>query len=214
MTAKLTGIYLYPIKSLGGISVPEASLTMKGLAHDRRWMLVDANGIFVTQRTHPQLALLQASLHLDHLRVHRKDDAQQAIQIPFQPESKHLLHVTIWEDQVPALEVSKAISRWFSEQVSEEVKLVFMEENAPRPLKAKYAVAGEHVSFADGMPYMIIGEASLADLNDRLDQPVGMDRFRPNFTFSSEQPFIEDSWQELFIGEAHFKVTKPVPAVF
>ncbi|MGY6558067.1 MAG: MOSC domain-containing protein [Nitritalea sp.] len=209
MKAKLTAIYLYPIKSLGGISVPKATLTMKGLAYDRRWMLVDNEGVFITQRTHPQLALLQTALHPDFLQVYRKDDAEQAIQIPFQPKGKNPLRVSIWEDVVPALEVSKTISRWFSEQVGETVKLVYMEERAPRPLKEKYAVAGEHVSFADGMPYMIIGDASLRDLNARLEQAVGMDRFRPNFTFTAEEAFIEDSWKELYIGEAHFKVTKP-----
>jgi hypothetical protein len=117
--------------------------------------------------------------------------------------------VVIWEDRLEAHLVDEEISQWFSDVLGIDSRLVFMSETARRELKPKYAVNNETVSFADGMPYLLISQASLNDLNVRLDNPVPMDRFRPNIVISGGVPFQEDDWDTVEIGDARFKITKP-----
>jgi uncharacterized protein YcbX len=202
-------LYLYPIKSLGGISVPEAFVEERGFRYDRRWMLVDKKGDFVTQRQHPQLALLQVSLSKTQLEVVSKGDPSQRIAFDLGLVSDQELQVSIWGDQVLARVVSAELSRWFSDFLQMELDLVVMPESSQRKMDPRYAVQGESVSFADGMPYVIIGQSSLDELNGRLADPVGMDRFRPNLVFSGGEAYAEDQFKQLQIGEVGFQVVKP-----
>jgi uncharacterized protein YcbX len=202
-------LYLYPIKSLGGISVPEAFVEERGFRYDRRWMLVDKKGDFVTQRQHPQLALLQVSLSKTQLEVVSKGDPSQRIAFDLGLVSDQELQVSIWGDQVLARVVSAELSRWFSDFLQMELDLVVMPESSQRKMDPRYAVQGESVSFADGMPYVIIGQSSLDELNGRLADPVGMDRFRPNLVFSGGEAYAEDQFKQLQIGEVEFQVVKP-----
>ncbi|ERM84771.1 hypothetical protein P872_23980 [Rhodonellum psychrophilum GCM71 = DSM 17998] len=205
----LKDIYIYPIKSLGGIRLESAMLEEKGFQYDRRWMLVDENGLFCSQRTLPQMALLQVQLEANGLLVNVKTDPNQKIHIPFENSNEEEIRVEIWEDQVVAQVLDAAINEWFSGQLRTKCRLVVMNNKANRRLKPKYAVHNEEVSFADGMPYLIIGQSSLDDLNEKLDIPVPMDRFRPNLVFSGGEAFLEDGWDKIRIGEATFKITKP-----
>ena len=206
---RIQDIYIYPIKSLGGIRVKEALLREKGFEHDRRFMLVDEQGNFLSQRKHPQMALLQTGLTRNGITVFKKDNTSERIEVPFEPGSDTTRSVTIWEDRVEARLVDETISRWFSDLLNIKTNLVFMPEDARRELKPKYAVNNETVSFADGMPYLLISQASLDDLNSRLDKPVSMDRFRPNIVISGATAFQEDEWNIVQIGDARFKITKP-----
>lgn len=208
-TLVLQEIYLYPIKSLGGISVPEALVEERGFRYDRRWMLVDKKGDFVTQRQHPQLALLQVSLSKTQLEVFSKGDPSQRIAFDLGLVSDQELQVSIWGDQVLARVVSADVSRWFSDFLQMELDLVVMPESSQRKMDPRYAVQGESVSFADGMPYVMIGQASLDELNQRLEVPVSMDRFRPNLVFSGGQAFEEDQFTRIKVGEIDFQVVKP-----
>lgn len=208
-TMHLQDIYTYPIKSLGGIRLEEATLEERGLKYDRRWMLVDKKGKFLSQRKHPKMALLQTRISDSGILVKHKDDPEKTILIPFEANSSQLRQVTIWEDRVEARLVDTGISRWFSEFLNIACDLVFMPPSTKRKLKPKYAVNGGSVSFADGMPYLLIGQSSLDDLNSRLENPVPMNRFRPNFVFSGGIPFQEDEWDIVSIGDARFKITKP-----
>ncbi|MFD2033671.1 MOSC domain-containing protein [Belliella marina] len=205
----LSDIYIYPIKSLGGIRLPEAILEEKGLQYDRRWMLTDASGKFMSQRSTPKLSLLQVSLSESGLEVRHKQDETIHISIPFEPKSTEKKTVTIWDDGVEAQLVDEEISNWFSTQLEIPCDLVIMPESTQRKLDEKYAVNGESVSFADGMPYLLIGQGSLDDLNEKLEDPVPMDRFRPNLVFSGGKGFSEDSWVQIQIGSAQFKIVKP-----
>lgn len=205
----LQDIYTYPIKSLGGIRLAEVNLEEKGLKYDRRWMLTDKNGQFLSQRKHPKMALLQTRLTENGVSVTHKHDPGQTVLIPFESPSDRYRQVSIWGDRVNAQLVDSGISRWFSDLLNFECDLVFMPSSTNRKVDPEYAVNSESVSFADGMPYLLIGQASLDDLNERLEEPVPMDRFRPNLVVADSTPFQEDEWDTIAIGQARFKITKP-----
>lgn len=202
-------LYLYPIKSLGGIAVQEAQVEEKGFKYDRRWMLVDQSGEFLTQRQYVQLALLQVVLGESELAVFSKVDPSRKISFDLEMNSGKEMQVKVWGDAVAALQVAPEVSAWFSDFLGMNVELVVMPESSHRKLDPRYAVQEESVSFADGMPYVIIGQASLDELNGRLADPVGMDRFRPNLVFSGDEAYAEDQFKQLQIGKVEFQVVKP-----
>jgi uncharacterized protein len=204
-------IYIYPIKSLGGIRLEKARLMEKGFENDRRFMLADKNGRFLSQREHPRMALLQTDLVDEGIAVYSKQEPENKtlIPLPFKPKKNGEILVTIWEDKVKARLADESISSWFSDFLGQACKLVYMPHASRRQLKPKYAVNGEAVSFADGMPYLLISQASLDDLNSRLKEPVSMNRFRPNIVISGGTAFQEDEWDVIQVGDARFKITKP-----
>ncbi|WP_215225164.1 MOSC domain-containing protein [Echinicola shivajiensis] len=206
---KIQDIYIYPIKSLGGIRLQEAEVQTKGLKWDRRWMLVDEHGIFLSQRSLHHMALLQVDIETDGLKVFLKNKPDNNIYIPFEPETKDFIQVQVWEDRLLGQIVSPIANQWFSEILNINCQLIFMPESSLRPVEEKYTVNNETVSFADAMPYLLIGQGSLDELNSRLDNPVPMERFRPNLVFSGGAAFQEDQWTHIQIGDCSFKVTKP-----
>lgn len=206
---KLQDIYVYPIKSLGGVRLDKAKVEIKGLQYDRRWLLIDDENLFITQRKNYQMALFQVEIEEEELIIFHKDRPKEKISIPFDLATGELLDVVIWDDTVSAELVSPTVDAWFSDNLGMSCRLVKMPRESQRILPPKYAVNEESVSFADGMPYMMIGQASLDDLNSRLAEPVAMDRFRPNFVFAAGGPFEEDTWKEVQIGSCAFKITKP-----
>jgi uncharacterized protein YcbX len=202
-------LYLYPIKSLGGIAVQEARVEERGFKYDRRWMLVNQSGEFLTQRQYPQLALLQVTLGESELVVFSKVDPSRKTSFDLELNSGKEMQVKVWGDTVAALQVAPEVSAWFCDFLGMNVDLVLMPESSHRKMDPRYAVQEESVSFADGMPYVIIGQASLDELNGRLTDPVGMDRFRPNLVFSGGEAYAEDQFKKLQIGEVEFQVVKP-----
>lgn len=206
---RVQDIFIYPIKSLGGIRLTEAEVCERGFLHDRRWMLVTPDGMFVSQRKHPKLALLQVELKGKALFVSEKWASDNSILIPFDQVTADEISVTVWDDQMMARRVGEEYDQWFSEYLGFEVFLVKMTDQTRRQVSSKYAVNQESVSFADGMPYLIIGQASLDELNSRLESPVKMDRFRPNIVFSGGGAFEEDRLKRIQIGEVSFQIVKP-----
>lgn len=155
------------------------------------------------------MALLGVEITQEGLRVSVKNNDNLHLLIPFSPLSDEMVQVSIWEDEVKGQLVGNEFDQWFSKFLGINCRLVKMPLTTYRKLKPKYAVNGESVSFADGMPYLVIGQSSLDDLNSKLDQPVPMDRFRPNLVFRGGPAFEEDSWDKVRIGGAVFKITKP-----
>ena len=204
----LTGIHLYPIKSLGGISLEVAQVTPRGLKHDRRWMLVDSKGNFMTQRKFPQMALLRPEADENGWIVRHALNPSWHQEVPFSLETGPETAVPIWKDSVLAVEASSATHEWFSDMLYESCRLMYMPDRSHRQIDPDYAAPGEVVSFADGYPLLLIGEASLEDLNTRLETPVGMDRFRPNLVFSGGSAFEEDGYSRFSIGNSTFKAVK------
>ncbi|MFW0718445.1 MOSC domain-containing protein [Pedobacter sp. N23S346] len=205
----LTDIYIYPIKSLGGIRLEKAILEEKGLQYDRQWMLIDQEGTFITQRKHHQLSLLQVNIHQDKLWVSHKEDKQLQISFNLTEDTGESIAVTVWNDTTVGLEVSKMVSSWFSDYLQFEVKLVRMSDEEKILVDPNYATNGEIKSFSDGYPCLIISQSSLDGLNEKLDEPVQMNRFRPNFVFSGGAAHVEDRFKNFRIGDILFSAVKP-----
>lgn len=208
-TLTIQDLYIYPIKSLAGIRLSEAKVEERGFELDRRWMLIDEEGKFLSQRTFPMMAMLKVELGKDFLSVYHVSDPSKLIQIPFEEEGEEVSSVTVWDDEMSARLVNTEVDQWFSQMLEMKVRLVKMPLSTERKVDSKYAVNDESVSFADGMPYLLIGQESLNDLNEKLENPVSMNRFRPNIVFSGGQAFAEDFWKKIQIGDLDFQVVKP-----
>lgn len=202
-------LYVYPIKSLAGVRLQEAKVEERGFELDRRWMLIDEDGQFLSQRTFPQMALVQVEIEAESLKVFHIASPTDFVRIPFDEEGEEISSVTVWDDEMPAQFVNPTIDAWFSKVLGTNARLVKMPLSTVRKVDPRYAVYGESVSFADGMPYLLIGQASLDDLNEKLESAVPMNRFRPNIVFSGGEPFIEDSFGEIQVREVQMKVVKP-----
>lgn len=204
----ISEINIYPIKSLKGIALQEAVVEDRGLRFDRRWMLVDRDGMFFTQRDFPVMATIVTAVGDSGLRVSK---GGHDLRIPLEPDNGEPLTVTVWDSRVSALAYSGEVSDWFSEAIGTDCKLVLMPADSRREVDAEYAVqrGDDIVSFADGYPFLLIGEGSLADLNSRMEMPLPMNRFRPNLVAAGSDPFAEDTWKKIRIGETTFHVVKP-----
>jgi uncharacterized protein YcbX len=210
---KLSEIYIYPIKSLGGILLNTANITTRGLENDRRFMLIDENGRFLSQREYPQLAIFQTEIEAESLKITNKKNGstlQISLQYSLNRKITKSLNVQIWDDETTAIEVSQEASDWFTQALSIPTRLVYMHEESLRKTDAQYSLTGEEItSFSDGYPILIIGQSSLDDLNNRLENPVSINRFRPNFVFTDGEPFEEDAWHEFTVGDINFFGVKP-----
>lgn len=209
----LSEIFIYPIKSLGGISLSDSKVEKRGLQFDRRMMLVDEAGIFITQREFPQMALLKTKIVDNNLEV-THSFSNQSIILPLNPNVDAMsgkIQVKIWDDDCEAETVSQEADEFFSEMIGTKCRLVYMAESEKRIVdpKRKYVLDNHIVSFADGYPFLIIGQLSLDELNRRLETPLPMNRFRPNFVFAGGEPFEEDDWKNILIGEIKFRAVKP-----
>ncbi len=205
---KLSEIFIYPIKSLGGISLQTSEVEKRGLKYDRRYLLVDENGMFMTQRDFSQMALLKLSFAENGFNILDIKNSNKTI-IPFESTSKEIIKVNIWEDVCNAVVVDKDLDVWFSTVLNKKCSLVYMPDDEKRIVEKKYIDEEHLVSFADAYPFLIIGQASLDDLNSKLTSPIPMNRFRTNFVFTGGNPFEEDNWKKFKIGAAEFEAVKP-----
>ncbi|MEO8647867.1 MAG: MOSC N-terminal beta barrel domain-containing protein [Acidobacteriota bacterium] len=204
----LSELNVYPIKSLSGITLREALVEDRGLEHDRRLMLVDESKKFITQREVPQMAAIRTTIDDDALKVSFNGDE---LRIDAAPKEAVTANVKIWTSSVKALVYDDRTNDWFSDALGVRCRLVLMPDSSKRKVNPFYAVRRfeDTVSFADGYPFMLIGQASLDDLNSRLTSAVPMNRFRPNFVVEGSETFAEDRWKKIAIGETIFHVVKP-----
>ena len=205
---KLSKIFIYPIKSLGGISVSSAIAELRGLKYDRRYLLVDEDGLFLTQRNFPQMALLKLSFEDNGFKVLDTMDNSHTI-IPLESDSKETIKVTVWDNVCNASRVGKDLDNWFSHAIGKKCSLVYMPDSEKRMVERKYINEEHIVSFADAYPYLLIGQSSLDDLNTRLEARLPINRFRPNFVFTGGNPYEEDQWKDFRIGNVEFTAVKP-----
>lgn len=202
----ITDLYIYPIKSLGGIRLTEAQVLTEGLQYDRRWMLVDKQNKFLSQREHAIMALFKTCIQ--NKLLHITFEGKGSISVPLTSPQSKAERVVVWDDHCSGYEVSAEANTWFSDILGQEVRLVRLPELSDRPTDPRYA-EGHRVSYADGFPFLIIGQASLDELNKRMGLDLPMDRFRPNIVFSGADPFAEDEMLDIQIGDCDFKVVKP-----
>lgn len=205
---RLSEINIYPVKSLKGVGLPESVVEDRGLRFDRRWMLVDEAGNFMTQREFPVMATVAVDVIDDVLRVSAGSDF---IEVPFLDGADEHARVKVWSSSVKAGVYSDRINDWFSDVIGTSCKLVGMTSESKRAVNPFYAVRKfrDQVSFADGYPFLLIGQSSLDDLNSRLSEPVPMNRFRPNFVVEGADAFAEDNWKKIRIGAKVFYLVKP-----
>jgi uncharacterized protein len=177
----------------------------KGLEHDRRWMLIDENGLFMTQRVYQRMALFKLRPENGSFVIHHEGDS---LKMPDRAVEGTSRTVGIWDDKVEVLEAPNEVSAWFAKYLGLNCQLVAFPEGNARPIDPNYRLAEENVSLADGYPLLVIGQASLDDLNGRLEKPVPMNRFRPNLVFTGGKPYEEDLWKRFTIGSENFMGVK------
>jgi len=209
--ASISALYVYPIKSCGGIRYDRAELSHRGLAHDRQWMVVDPLGQLITQRETPQMALIHPTLTDSEMILTAPD--MQPLHIPLQTGDGARREVVVWKDVCTAVDEGEAAAVWFSQVMGVPAALVKMADDFHRLTSADYTETASDVGFADGYPILFISEASLVDLNTRLtakgSQAVPMTRFRPNVIITDCEPYAEDTWTHVSIGGVRFDVVKP-----
>ena len=205
----LTQISIYPIKSCAGIQLSMGEVRDRGFVQDRRWMLVDDDGLFISQRNTPRLGQLLVSQKDNGLQVSYA--GQDHLELELHPASHIRQQTQIWGDRVEGMWLSTEYDEWFSRVLGKSVHLIHMSADVKRPLVKERLPQDRsfEVSFADGYPYLLTTQNSLDDLNARLNQPIPMDRFRPNLVISGFPPFSEDHWKHIQIGAIEFLVVKP-----
>jgi uncharacterized protein YcbX len=204
----LSEINIYPIKSLAGINLQTSEVEERGLKYDRRWVLVDDTNTFFTQRDFPEMALIKVAIEQEGLKLQHKTKTVEPLLIPFEFEHSKTDKVVIWDDTITAEFYDEQIDSWFSEIIGIKCHLVKMPETTKRVVDESYA-KNKIVSFADGYPFLIIGQASLEDLNSRMETPLPMNRFRTNFVFIGGKAFEEDQWKKFKVGNVVFQAVKP-----
>jgi uncharacterized protein YcbX len=202
---KVSGLFVYPIKACAGISLETAEVVERGLACDRRYMLVDRAGTFVSQRE--RFELHRVATQLTGSDVILRAPGMAELLLPQTPAGGEHIPFRIWGSAGSAL-VQPAGSAWFSRLLGDEVSLVYMPDDERRAVNPSRARPDDIVAFQDGYPLLVISEASLADLNARLPAPVEMRRFRPNLVLSGCEPYAEDHFSSLSIGPIAFRAVK------
>lgn len=204
----VASLHIHPVKSLGGISVTSADIDRFGLQWDRRWMVVDENGKFITQRQRAVMALIKARMEGEAVVLTGAEGTELAFSHR-DFENGPVLSVQVWRDECQARIGAAAMNQWLSDQLGVTCRLVFMPEDSHRPVDPDYAGPGHTVGFADGYPLLLTQQSSLADLNRHMSIDIGMERFRPNVVVAGAEPWLEDQWRVVQIGSTVFDVVKP-----
>lgn len=204
----LSDLYIYPVKSLGGIRLKSSEVTERGLKYDRRWLLVDESGKFITQRVYPQMALIEVEIENGRLEFNHRFKKEK-FSLKVERNSGVKTEIVIWNDKVSAQFVGCEADEWFSDMIGVKCRMVFMPDETNRTVDNRYSHGNEIVSFADAYPFLLIGQSSLDDLNSRLIEKLPVNRFRPNLVFKGGNPFDEDRIKSFAIGDVTFFPVKP-----
>jgi uncharacterized protein YcbX len=208
MDLQVSSLWRYPLKSMAGVSLPFMRVNSWGPDLDRRWMLVDSQRRFLTQRQLPTMCRLAASLTGSGLRLQSLDDESLFFEVP-EPSGTERYLVSVWSDTPEAMDAGDEVAEWLSEFLGRELRLCFMPDTTHRQVDPQFALTGRRVSFADGFPFLLCSESSLEALSDALGRSLDMRRFRPNIVVSGAAPFAEDTWRRIRIANIEFDVVKP-----
>lgn len=212
----VTQLFIYPVKSFAGISVEQSELDDMGLKYDRRWMVVSPEGVFITQRTVPKMSMIHTQINKGKLIL--STEGKVSHEVPEISSTSKKLEVNVWNDNVLATKVGDDTDKWISDILGFDCHLVYIEDEVIRQCDLDFSEEGERTGFADGFPILIISEESLTDLNNRLESPVDMRRFRPNIVISGIEAFAEDKFSNFSINNVEMKAVKlcsrcPMPMV-
>ena len=207
----LTSIFTYPIKACAALRHTEIELDSYGLAGDRRWMIVDSEGVFLTQRERPALARIQPTFEADGLRL--SAPGMRSIHVASEPVTRSVRKVVVWDDTCDAWDGGDDVAQWLGDYLHLAARLVRMAGTFSRLVDIRYAREGAQTTFTDGFPVLIVSEASLDELNRRLVErgceSVPITRFRPNLVVGGCEAFAEDIWHTIQVGGVTLDVVKP-----
>jgi uncharacterized protein len=203
---KIARLFIYPVKSLGGIEIQTSSVDLRGLVYDRRWVIVDERNRFMSQRENTHLALFKCKIAGAYLEIHNKDSK---IQLELFPTPSKFESIQVWDDTIQCGHVSAAADTWLSQALGQPVRLFYQDAQSDRLIDPNYAANKEQTSLSDGYPILILGQASLDQLNNKLETAIDFDRFRPNIVIDTDVPHIEDTWAEIAINNMQAKGVKP-----
>jgi uncharacterized protein YcbX len=211
MAVTVASLHIYPVKGLRGIDLEEAKATDRGFQHDRRWMVVQPDGVAFTQRDIPKMATVWTDLDGTALTLSAPDAG--SVDVPLKPEGTVPMRVQVWSSVVDALPASSDADKWLTAYLGAPCRLVYMPDSTVRLSNDQYAGAGKRVGFADGYAYLVTSTASLADLNKRLaakgHPALPMNRFRPNLVVDGTEPYAEDNFDAIHVGGAVLRGAKP-----
>lgn len=206
---ELSQLWIYPVKSLAGIPLPAAMAGTRGLDHDRRFLVLDGDGRFLTQRQAPQMALVQPEIDGETLVLRHRTRPLPPLRLPLAPPHGAVARVVVWDDEVEAVRVPDG-DAWLSMALGISCRLVTLAPDGHRlATKEPFAPLRAHTAFADAFAYLVAGQGSLDALNARLEQPLEMRRFRPNLVVAGGAAFAEDSWRRLRIDGVELRLVKP-----
>ncbi len=203
---RLVDIRTYPVKALRGSSFDHARVEPWGLAGDRRWMVVDEAATFLTQRTHPAMALIGAKATETGVTI--MVSGEPPLDVPFPAADASVISTSLWTDTVPVRLADEAASSLLSRAIGVPCRLVWLHDTTARATDPAYAPADSTVNLSDGYPVLLASLGSLADLNLRLPSPITIGRFRPNLVIDEAEPWAEDGWRRIRIGEVVFSIVK------
>lgn len=203
----VSALHVYPIKSCRGLELKAVRFDLLGPLYDRRFMLVDEDGRFLTQRELPRMALIEARLGPMALQIGAPHMPQ--LKVPMTQRGAKRVDVSVWRHHGPAEDAGEHAADWFSSFLERPCRLVRFPDDVVRPVSPGRVPFEAAVGFADAYPALIISEASLADLNGRMREQLPMSRFRPNIVVRDCEPFAEDGWKRIRIGDLVLEVVKP-----
>ena len=202
----ISELAIYPVKSMRQIQLQKSQVDMGGLKFDRRWMVVDSESVMITQREVARLCLIQPELTAQGLLLTTTGMPEIKVSIP---DAKGACKVKVWNDECTAHDAGDEVSQWLSQFLEKECRLVYFPDDELRIVDQDYAQPNDHTAFSDGFPILLISQASLDDLNSRMDEAIPMARFRPNIVVSGCEPFAEDDWKILKVGDITVRIVKP-----
>lgn len=203
----LSDIYIYPVKSLTGIRVSSWPIVKTGFKYDRKWMLIDTERQFLSQRRLPRMALIKTALTEEQLVL--SAPGMDKLTLELEPQNGETVNSSIWHDQVDTLAVSPEADDWFSHFLKVECRLVYQPDTVIRPVNPNFAKSEDQCALSDGFPFLLISEKSLKALNTAMKLDFSMPRFRPNLVVSGCESYAEDRWREISIGSIGFRLPKP-----
>ncbi len=203
----VSSINIYPLKSTKGTSLQKSAISNRGLQYDRRWVIIDSQNQAITARDFPQLLDISSLINGASLRLFYKDKLIGELSI--KEKVGDLINLSIFSEGTSGLVKNQSLNTWFSEFLHVSCKVVYMREGDIRPVAAKRGgKPGDEVSYADECPILLIGDASLNDLNSRLGEKLSMDRFRPNIVVSGCAPYEEEKWATITIGDTEYEINQ------